>query len=143
MDSDRRLYSPELMRDLYLIETALHTEVRLECTATQDLFSCVPFRYDDLHRILGLEPTEGYAWNLRFDEDGLVRGWNERRQNILDADDYEREAIKPFMSWVRDNHPEVGELNPAVAAEWIVSKRDDIVAMVAAFAESRGVTLEE
>jgi hypothetical protein len=141
VDSDRRLYSPEYMRDLYLIEAALNTEIRLECTPVQDAFTCVPYRYDDLHRTLGIAATEGYPWNLRFDAAGLIRSWNEGRINQLDVDDYEREVIRPFMTWVRDNHPEVGELNPAVAGEWIVDKRDDIVAMVAAFAESRGVGL--
>ncbi len=146
VDRDRRLYAQEYLRELYLVDVALHTELTLDCEARSGspTITCVPTRYDDLHRVLDIPGTEDYDWFLVFDEDGLVRSWSERRENQPGIDNYEREAYLPFASWAFENHPDVveGGLKPAVAAEWIVSKRDDIVAMVALFAESRGVALE-
>lgn len=70
-----------------------------------------------------------------------MRGWNERRANVPLVDNYDGEFLPPFLTWVRENHPEIGDLNPAVAGEWVLSRRTEILAMTAAFAESRGVTL--
>lgn len=146
VDRDRRLYSQDFLRDLLLIEADLHTEISLECEAGSDptAVTCVATRFDDLHRILDIPGTEEVPWTFRFDDDGLVRGWTERREQVVGVDNYEREAYRPLADWARENHPDVAEggLKPAVAGEWVVSKRADIVAMVAAFAESRGVTLD-
>ncbi|NNE11411.1 MAG: hypothetical protein HKN41_04115, partial [Ilumatobacter sp.] len=67
-----------------------------------------------------------------------------RRENQRGVDDYERLVYRPFDEWAVENHPDtVGPgLKPAVAGEWVVSKRDDIVELVQLFAESRGVTLD-
>ena len=147
VDADRRLYDLDLVRDIYLIEADLNTEITLNCELSSGSTSiaCAPTRYDDLHRILGVAGTVDNDWRFRFDEDGLVESWSQFRDNRI-ADDYEREIYRPFDEWTRENHPDVvppNGLNPAVGGDWIVSERELILEMVALFAESRGVTLVE
>lgn len=143
VDRDGRRYSLETVREILEIDAALHAEIALDCTANTDSFSCAPTRFDNLHRILDHPPTVGWTWIIQFDEEGLVRRWSEGRPAVFCGDDYECEVVRPFMQWVRANHPEVGELNPGTAGEWIYDRLDDITAMVDAFALSRGVDLEK
>ncbi|NNE10771.1 MAG: hypothetical protein HKN41_00825, partial [Ilumatobacter sp.] len=121
VDRDRRLYSLDMVRDIYAIEADLHTTIDLDCEPTTDptAVTCVPIQYDDLHRILDVPPTEGDAWTFRFDDDGLIRSWTERRENQRGVDDYERLVYRPFDEWAVENHPDtVGPgLKPAVAGE--------------------------
>jgi hypothetical protein len=126
---------------LYGVDAALNMEVTLACTATPSQLLCDVTKYDDLHRVLGIEASPDRRWTLTF-EDGLLRTWGEHREN--QAVDYEIEAITPFLDWMRENHPQVPSLFPFVDGDWTVRDGigEDVANFVAEWAASRGVDLD-
>lgn len=125
---------------LYEVDAALNTEITLDCTRGTEAVICELTRFDDLHRVLGIEPTEDRRWFLTF-EGGQLAIWGETRQNA--ATTYEAEAMVPFLEWVRANR-NVRELFPFTDGVWVVREgiAAEIAALVADWAADVGVTLE-
>ena len=132
------------VREQFGFYRALNTSMDLEdCrTLSSEAVSCLLLRTDDLVRIQGLEPARDVRVALRF-ADGLVTSWEERPAK---GDNYQLLAVAPFARWLDENHPEVPNPKIRGGAPWW-TPRGDIVAqlpaLVAEYAESLGVTLDE
>ena len=130
----------ETVLTLYRVDAALNMAVAVECTASPTAILCEPTKYDDLHRVLGIEASKDREWSFTF-QDGLVRTWGEHRENV--ASEYEAGAIVPFLDWMRENHPE-RDLFPFVDVDWLVGEdiADEVAGFVAEWAASSGVELD-
>lgn len=148
LDRDPLTQSADTVRTLYEVDTALNTEIVLDCVAGAADAVCSPTRFDDLHRVLGIPPSEVTDWFLTF-EDGLLRTWSETRPNPGTIP-YGDEAVGPFSDWVIANRPDVfgdGDWEDRFfsggTGTWV--PRDgigaEIAALVAEWAVELGVTL--
>ena len=130
----------EDVRVAYEVDAALNTEIDLSCQVSFGAVVCEQLRYDDLNRILGNPPLAHWRIRPEFD-DGLLVRWSETRYH----NDTEYDAqVRPFMDWVREAHPEVGELFPFVAGGWVIRDgiAQEIVALVEEWAAVQGVGLD-
>lgn len=137
---DREGASLATIRIWQEIEVVLGTEIALECERTEFSIKCTPTKTDDLHLIVGHEPTVGVPWYLTF-ENGLLRSWSEQRS--LAATDYEANMAFPFDRWVEANRPEFRVLVEFVGAGWVPRDgiAEDIASLVPEWASSLGVEL--
>ena len=126
---------------LYQVDAALNMEISLACTQGAEALVCGLMRFDDLHRVLGIGPTEDRTWFLTF-LDGQLLTWGETRQNS--AVQYETDAQQPFLRWTRENRPEVQSPFPFTDGDWVVRSgiAAEVAALVAEWAVELGVSLE-
>ena len=129
------------VRSSYEIDAALNTEIRLSCRVTFGVVVCDTLMYNDLNRILGNPPLDHWSMRLTF-EDGLLGRWAETR--LHGNTDYDAQ-IREFTDWVRDTHPEVGELSPFLGRSWVIRPgiAGEIAGLVEEWATSQGVTLND
>lgn len=139
-DRDDTVQTLETVRLLYEIDAALNTELTLSCGLNFGSLQCETLKFNDLNRVLGNPPTAHWTSIFEFD-DGLLVRWFENRLNV--DTDYDAQ-IRPFMAWVRANHPEVGELSRFVAGDWVTREGigAEIAGLVEEWAGSLGVTLD-
>ncbi|MEN8238380.1 MAG: hypothetical protein ABFR53_04160 [Actinomycetota bacterium] len=150
LDEDLITHPSDTLSTLYEVDAALHTEITLVCVPGAADAVCMPTRFDDLHRVLEIPPSEVTTWFLTF-EDGLLRTWTERRPNV-GLIPYDAEAVTPFANWVVANRPEMlggsrwefvffsGGSDTWIPRQGIAA---EVAELVSEWADSLGVTLEE
>ena len=132
---------------LYEVDVALNTVITLGCSPGAVDAVCTVTRFNDLHRILDIPPTEVPSWFLTF-EGGFLRSWAENRGFAPGA--YASDAVFPFLDWVVAN-TELDDRQfeqlyfSGGTQDWVPREgiANDLVGLVAQWAANLGVTLEE